>query len=78
MKCSFLKTIFLELKAKVQELTERSSTKQQKEKSKDHLAQLVENMEAKTESKSDSSILNGKEVETEEKTVKKRGNKRSR
>ena len=52
------------------------STKQQKEKTKDQLAQLVENMEAKTEIESVSSILNEKEVQEEEKTTrKKRRNK---
>ena len=45
--------------------------------SKDQLAQLVENMEAKTEIEEAraSNILNVKEIEAEEKATKKRGRK---
>lgn len=62
------------LKAELEELKERSSTKQQKEKTKDHLAQLVENLEASTGIESDSSFLKIKDVQAQMRAMKKNEN----
>lgn len=59
------------LKAELEELKERSSTKQQK-KTITTPEMLVKQMEARTGIESVSSILNEKEVEKEEKTAKKK------
>ncbi|WP_305863719.1 hypothetical protein [Aliarcobacter butzleri] len=54
----------LELKAKVQELTERSSTKQQNQThTKDHLEAIVEKFEVNQGEKSDSSLILNKSKE---------------
>lgn len=63
---------------KEKEIVPTISTKQQKEKSKDQLEEFVEKYEVNQGEKSDSSIINKKEVQEEEIDTKKKKKTRSR